>query len=617
MATVVAAAFDALIRDTSGDAMLTAPQLRKILCEVADRHREKLTKLAYLDRRDPYYDAEEALRETQVMAHAYDLLASQGVAALIEADDPDRLQSLGLTDRRVTEINAAILMMRRQDLIPTRPGKLIELLSKLGFAADDPIHIAQAQTAYFAGLSRALQDFLEAWPDIPRPSADTPVAPPASPTEDRSPGEQPSPLRTASPSILPDAQPPATQDAPRDRQAAIRQILGQTNQESSSSSVEYLLERLIESKKKTSSWGAKSCRQAGQTVSLFVRITDVRDLAEVRQRDLALFKDVLLSIPTHYDKSSASRGLSIEVLLEQGRNTEQIVGLEPKTINRHLSFIGQLLREAKSRGHLTETYLDIGILRTPVKSRDQDERIRWSRDDLRILFSHPIWTGHDTRARNVSGTEILHDGLYWVPIIGYYTGARREEICGLSVDDVDFSTEISHVWIRENDFRGLKNLQSDRKIPFHSEILRLGFREYVAAIRESGHTLLFPDLAPADGESPYGEQFYNDFKPVLNKILPDHQKESKSFHSFRHGFNIQLRNNHIDLERREELMGHRIGAEAADRYVEPLPIDQKLSAIDTIDIVTSELRAAKINLRISKVAILRIPRRAKRACDDE
>lgn len=31
---------------------------------------------------------------------------------------------------------------------------------------------------------------------------------------------------------------------------------------------------------------------------------------------------------------------------------------------------------------------------------------------------------------------IIHDALYWVPLVAKATLARREEICGVDVDDV-------------------------------------------------------------------------------------------------------------------------------------------------------------------------------------
>jgi hypothetical protein len=69
-----------------------------------------------------------------------------------------------------------------------------------------------------------------------------------------------------------------------------------------------------------------------------------------------------------------------------------------------------------------------------------------------------------------------------------YTGARREEICGLSVhvacDDavIDGKTQRLHyITIRTSEIRRIKNLYSERSVVLHPELIRLGFLDYVAA----------------------------------------------------------------------------------------------------------------------------------------
>jgi hypothetical protein len=44
-------------------------------------------------------------------------------------------------------------------------------------------------------------------------------------------------------------------------------------------------------------------------------------------------------------------------------------------------------------------------------------------------------------------------------------------------------------------------------LPIHSELIRLGFLDYVEAIRAEGHVALFPELYRTDGKRG-GQQFY-------------------------------------------------------------------------------------------------------------
>ncbi|MAM57750.1 MAG: hypothetical protein CMN25_10485, partial [Salinicola sp.] len=104
---------------------------------------------------------------------------------------------------------------------------------------------------------------------------------------------------------------------------------------------------------------------------------------------------------------------------------------------------------------------------------------------------------------------------YWAPLIWYYTHACREEICGLEVADVFDDHLVPHIFIRENFTRGRdgekageKRIARRRKLPLHGEIIRLGFLEYVAAIKAEGHFALFPELYLFDSKRG-GAQFYD------------------------------------------------------------------------------------------------------------
>lgn len=51
------------------------------------------------------------------------------------------------------------------------------------------------------------------------------------------------------------------------------------------------------------------------------------------------------------------------------------------------------------------------------------------------------------------------------------TGAGPAEIGGLSLADVSLDSEIPHVWIRQNEIRGLKTVVRDRRIPLIADAL--------------------------------------------------------------------------------------------------------------------------------------------------
>jgi integrase len=76
--------------------------------------------------------------------------------------------------------------------------------------------------------------------------------------------------------------------------------------------------------------------------------------------------------------------------------------------------------------------------------------------------------------------QLFHCALYFVPILIYYTGCRREELCGLTVDDVILdSGPTPYLHIAKNQRRRIKTPQSQRNVPLHAEVLRLNFVAYV------------------------------------------------------------------------------------------------------------------------------------------
>jgi integrase len=123
---------------------------------------------------------------------------------------------------------------------------------------------------------------------------------------------------------------------------------------------------------------------------------------------------------------------------------------------------------------------------------------------MKCLFSAPIWTGGGGHLRRLdanAGSAVYQDAAYWLPILLYYTHATLNEIAGLRADEVHIDDTIPNLVIKNNELRaedgvdgGEKNIKRGRMIPLHDEILRLGFAEYVEAIREEGHKALFPEL---------------------------------------------------------------------------------------------------------------------------
>jgi integrase len=180
------------------------------------------------------------------------------------------------------------------------------------------------------------------------------------------------------------------------------------------------------------------------------------------------------------------------------------------TLKRDLSYMStayDLLAEDEWAPKVPNTKA-LDFLKTKLpkhkKVTEESERPVWTPDHMKCLFSSPLWTGgggHLHRLDGRSGTDVWHDAAYWLPILLYYTHASLNEVAGLRADEVYLDDPVPNLKIVDNDLRaedgepgGTKNGHRRRRIPLHGEILRLGFGDYVSAIRAEGNEALFPEL---------------------------------------------------------------------------------------------------------------------------
>jgi integrase len=115
---------------------------------------------------------------------------------------------------------------------------------------------------------------------------------------------------------------------------------------------------------------------------------------------------------------------------------------------------------------------------------------------------------------------------------------RLGEIATLNVDDIvaRYGSHFFRLW--ETDERGLKTENSERIIPVHPELIRVGFLQRVANLREAGIARMFADL-PGDDKDHISDLFSKRFAYHL-KTLKMHGN-GLTFHSTRHTFRDALR----------------------------------------------------------------------------
>lgn len=114
------------------------------------------------------------------------------------------------------------------------------------------------------------------------------------------------------------------------------------------------------------------------------------------------------------------------------------------------------------------------------------------------------------------------DAAYWMPVIGLYTGARPREICQLN-PQCDWGEEEGIHYLQFDQHtpagRGVKKTVKTgeaRRVPLHSELVRLGLPAYLERLKTNGADRLFPGARIKKG-NPFevaGEAF-TEFLKVL------------------------------------------------------------------------------------------------------
>lgn len=248
--------------------------------------------------------------------------------------------------------------------------------------------------------------------------------------------------------------------------------------------------------------------QYERVLRTFAWVTGDKPLGDYNHADVAKFKNALLEMPRDYRPAKDFERPFDEVIATL--KVTPAAARSVNTIKRDLSYMStayQILAEDEWQPKAANTKaLDFAGVKfgKHKKVSEKTERPPWTPEHMRCLFSAPIWTGGGGQLRRLdadAGTAVYQDAAYWLPILLYYTHATLNEIAGLRADEVNIIDAIPNLVIKNNDLRaedgvdgGEKNIKRGRMIPLHDEILRLGFAEYVRAIRSEGHAALFPEL---------------------------------------------------------------------------------------------------------------------------
>lgn len=152
------------------------------------------------------------------------------------------------------------------------------------------------------------------------------------------------------------------------------------------------------------------------------------------------------------------------------------------------------------------------LLIKPVEKRRNSrsrDGVPFSENDVEAIFSGYIFQGQTTAER----TKVYPFWL-WLPLVGYFTGARTNEIAQLDTTDIKHVDGYPCIDFCPDDeiaFEAKRIKKGEaRLVPIHPRLIELSFLEYVAAQLQARQKKLFGDgltyLRPREDDTKHNKK---------------------------------------------------------------------------------------------------------------
>lgn len=232
--------------------------------------------------------------------------------------------------------------------------------------------------------------------------------------------------------------------------------------------------------------------------------------------------------------------LPIEAAVERARKDGRPT-LSPPTQAHYLDIFRDMLKVAVRKKYLSSNPAEDA---RPLKKDGvaaSDKRKPWTDQQIRDFFMGSFYRSCAPSAAKPY-KQRDRDWRFWLPLVMLFSGARPNEICQLTVEDI-LQTE-GGIWYMsmtdEREGSSLKTEASRRRVPIHSELVRIGFLLFVKLRRQvSDSPRLFPNLKP----NKYGNLAWYPVKRFNEVLLPAvlTLDDRQSLYSLRHNVRDALR----------------------------------------------------------------------------
>lgn len=513
------------------------------------------------------------------------------------------LQAAGLDEQSILDVVHTIEAYERRTLIPD--GPLLMQLENLGFPATRH-NLARARATATAAMAEACLTALSTGEAATTSLLGVPVPPPMKEFGFLPPG--------GSPEGTPH---PRVGDATLETQAAALPLPNEAVDAAFSRVAEIVITRKLEE----GLWDKDRAREVMASVQLFVGANGDIPFSTVRQQHLFAFVGLMGRLPKRYNHfmvkgqggfPAALASVSAPDCESQADRAARLekIGVHSGTRNKHLTWLKAVVDGAAAAG-FTRHSLDFTSLRHNAKQakktdkrKKNEKRPNWTVETFAKLTSGPVYEGcAGIDSRFTPGAHVIHDGVYWSPLVNLNVSGRPSEGAGLEAVDVFPDAPIPYFHVRPNSLRGLKVDEGERKVPINPKLIELGFLDYARAMQAAGHVALFPEFVHPEGKL--------DFDWMMRKRAIDPARalhfpngtglelhgKAPDGHSLRGTARTALRDGGVELPMRNYISGHTDGTVGVDVYEADPELALVRDAIVALDPFFEHLQARPLNLR--------------------
>jgi integrase len=304
-------------------------------------------------------------------------------------------------------------------------------------------------------------------------------------------------------------------------------------------------------------WDKERSRPAGtvheykRAVEMFIQLHGDLPVVALKKSHARLFREALQDVPQR--RTGALLKASLPELSAWGRKHPEAPKVSPGTINKQLGAVQAVAVWGFANGVIPEDTAWADPFAKMRVQGEQSERTSFAGPDLKLLFAATVFTRHEYPEGGRG------PAAFWLPLLALFTGARQAELAGLTVADIqrepETSTPLFYITSQTSRGKHLKTKASQRVIPVHGQLVKLGLLEYVEVVRKQHgeKAFLFPRISPAQGRAGVAawSKWFGRYLRAQGVTDTD-----KVFHSFRHGFKDALRQGKVNQEIHDALTGH-------------------------------------------------------------